>query len=60
MVGLTSIEGGSNKSTKYKAYVMLSSDEWLEYDGNLVKTIKKGYIEKLCALNLYYKKKEEA
>lgn len=38
---------------------MVSSDEWLEYDGNLVKTIKKGYIEKLCALNLYYKKKEE-
>lgn len=29
LVGLTSIEGGSNKSTKYKAYVMVSSDEWL-------------------------------
>lgn len=44
LVSVTSIEGGSNKSTKYRTFILMSGDEWLEYDGNVVRTIKKHYI----------------
>jgi hypothetical protein len=57
LYGLISIEGGSNKINKYRKFIMISSEEWLEYDSNIVRCVKKNYLEKLCALNLFYKKK---
>ena len=58
LVGLTSIDGGSNKSNKFRTFIKLPEDEWLEYDGNVVKTVKKHYVEKLIVLKLCYKRKQ--
>lgn len=35
----------------------VSEDEWLEYDGNVVRSVKRNYVDKLTALNLFYKRK---
>jgi ubiquitin C-terminal hydrolase len=55
LIGLTSIEG-EHHNIRYKTYTSKSRDEWYEYDGRLVRVVDSKYIEKLCALVLYYQK----
>ena len=44
LTGLTSIDGGSNKSNKFRTFINISEGEWLEYDGNVVRSIRKNYV----------------
>lgn len=55
LVGLTSIQG-ENYNIRYKTYTMKDKNEWYEYDGPLVRVVNSKYLEKQCALVLYYEK----
>lgn len=55
LTGVTAIVGGS-KNIQYKTYIMNSSAEWVEYDGEIAKVVKKSVVQKVCAITLYYSK----
>ena len=58
LVGMTSIEG-DHTSARYKAYLLISEHEWLEYDGPLVRIVPETYLKSQCALVLYYRKQQK-
>lgn len=55
LVGVTAIVGG-NKNIQYKTYISNVDSEWIEYDGELAKVVKKNVVQKACAIALYYRK----
>ena len=42
--GITSIDGGSNKSNKFRTFINVADGEWLEYDGNVVRSVRQSYV----------------